>query len=211
MFELWQVVVDDVREEIRTYQVYLIRERHLAPSSLEIAVCALRFLYKVTLRPALVVRRPDPRTEEAAAAPHRAQSRRRRRARRSGAPTQEKSPRFHPVIRKPSRPRGTRRPHGQDRVQSESGTTTGRLIRLMWTSCSSNLNAASATFVNYRLRRTGSERTGDDLVWTATAGFAVLVPIRGASSYIARRVGRNPTFNQQIKRTGSDSPPVSAP
>jgi hypothetical protein len=127
MFELWQVVVDDVREEIRTYQVYLIRERHLAPSSLEIAVCALRFLYKVTLRPALVVRRPDPRTEEAAAAPHRAQSRRRRRARRSGAPTQEKSPRFHPVIRKPSRPRGTRRPHGQDRVQSESGTTTGRL------------------------------------------------------------------------------------
>lgn len=37
-------------EEIRTYQVYLIRERHLAPSSLEIAVCALRFLYKVTLK-----------------------------------------------------------------------------------------------------------------------------------------------------------------
>lgn len=39
-------------EEIRTYQVYLIRERHLAPSSIEIAVCALRFLYKVTLRQA---------------------------------------------------------------------------------------------------------------------------------------------------------------
>ena len=37
-------------EEIRTYQVYLIRERTLAPSSLEIAVCALRFLYKVTLK-----------------------------------------------------------------------------------------------------------------------------------------------------------------
>ncbi len=37
-------------EEIRTYQVYLIRERHLAPSSLEIAVCALRFLYRVTLK-----------------------------------------------------------------------------------------------------------------------------------------------------------------
>jgi integrase/recombinase XerD len=37
-------------EEIRTYQVYLIRERHLAPSSLEIAVCALRFLYKVSLK-----------------------------------------------------------------------------------------------------------------------------------------------------------------
>ena len=37
-------------EEIRTYQLYLIRERKLAPSSLEIAVCALRFLYKVTLK-----------------------------------------------------------------------------------------------------------------------------------------------------------------
>ena len=31
-------------EEIRTYQVSLIRERKLAPSSLEIAVGALRFL-----------------------------------------------------------------------------------------------------------------------------------------------------------------------
>ncbi len=37
-------------EEIRTYQVYLVRERTLAPSSVEIAVCALRFLYKVTLK-----------------------------------------------------------------------------------------------------------------------------------------------------------------
>ena len=37
-------------EEIRTYQVYLTCERKLAPSSLEIAVCALRFLYKVTLK-----------------------------------------------------------------------------------------------------------------------------------------------------------------
>jgi len=37
-------------EEIRAYQIYLIRERHLAPSSLQIAVCALRFLYKVTLK-----------------------------------------------------------------------------------------------------------------------------------------------------------------
>jgi site-specific recombinase XerD len=36
--------------EIRTYQVYLIRERHLAPGSREIAVCAIRFLYKVTLK-----------------------------------------------------------------------------------------------------------------------------------------------------------------
>jgi len=37
-------------EEIRRYQVYLVRERNLAPSSLEIAVCALRFLYTVTLQ-----------------------------------------------------------------------------------------------------------------------------------------------------------------
>jgi len=37
-------------DEIRTYQVYLVRERRLAPSSIEIAVCALRFLYRVTLK-----------------------------------------------------------------------------------------------------------------------------------------------------------------
>jgi integrase/recombinase XerD len=37
-------------EEIRSYQVYLTRDRKLAPSSLGIAVCALRFLYKVTLK-----------------------------------------------------------------------------------------------------------------------------------------------------------------
>ena len=37
-------------EEIRAYQVYLTTERHLAPSSLVIAVSALRFLYKVTLK-----------------------------------------------------------------------------------------------------------------------------------------------------------------
>ena len=42
--------VDLGPEEIRAYQVYLVQERHLAPSSLEIAVCALRFLYKVTLK-----------------------------------------------------------------------------------------------------------------------------------------------------------------
>jgi hypothetical protein len=33
-------------EEIRAYQLYLIHERKLAPSSQQIAVCALRFLYK---------------------------------------------------------------------------------------------------------------------------------------------------------------------
>jgi site-specific recombinase XerD len=36
-------------EEIRAYQVYLTNERKLAPSSILIAVAALRFLYKVTL------------------------------------------------------------------------------------------------------------------------------------------------------------------
>ncbi len=37
-------------EEIRTYQVHLTCERKLAASSIEIADCALRFLYKVTLK-----------------------------------------------------------------------------------------------------------------------------------------------------------------
>lgn len=39
-------------EEIRTYQVYLTTERQLAPGSIIIAVAALRFLYKITLRQA---------------------------------------------------------------------------------------------------------------------------------------------------------------
>src|ERR1700747_2145623 len=37
-------------EEIRSYQVYLTNERKLAPSSIILAVAALRFLYKITLR-----------------------------------------------------------------------------------------------------------------------------------------------------------------
>jgi integrase/recombinase XerD len=36
-------------EQIRSYQVYLTNEKKLAPSSILIAVAALRFLYKVTL------------------------------------------------------------------------------------------------------------------------------------------------------------------
>ena len=36
-------------EEIRSYQVYRTNERKLAPSSIIIAVAALRFLYKITL------------------------------------------------------------------------------------------------------------------------------------------------------------------
>ena len=37
-------------EEIRGYLVYLTNEKHLAPSSIIIAVAALRFLYTVTLQ-----------------------------------------------------------------------------------------------------------------------------------------------------------------
>jgi integrase/recombinase XerD len=36
-------------DEIRAYQVYLVRERGVGYSSVEIAVCALRFFYKITL------------------------------------------------------------------------------------------------------------------------------------------------------------------
>jgi integrase/recombinase XerD len=37
-------------EEIRTYQIYLTNEKKLAPGSVLIAVAALRFLYKVSLK-----------------------------------------------------------------------------------------------------------------------------------------------------------------
>src|SRR5258708_18593860 len=37
-------------EDIRAYQVYLTNERKLAPSSILIAVAALRFLYKVSMK-----------------------------------------------------------------------------------------------------------------------------------------------------------------
>ncbi|WP_454743904.1 tyrosine-type recombinase/integrase [Cupriavidus necator] len=37
-------------EEIRVWQIYLTNERKLAPSSVQLAVGALRFLYRVTLR-----------------------------------------------------------------------------------------------------------------------------------------------------------------
>jgi integrase/recombinase XerD len=36
-------------EEIRTYQLYLTNEKKLAPSSIHLAVAALRFFYKFTL------------------------------------------------------------------------------------------------------------------------------------------------------------------
>src|SRR5260370_19025119 len=38
------------REQIRAYQVYLTKEKKLATGSILIAVSALRFLYKVTLK-----------------------------------------------------------------------------------------------------------------------------------------------------------------
>jgi site-specific recombinase XerD len=37
-------------EQVREYQVHLVEDRKLAPSSIGIAVAALRFLYKVTLK-----------------------------------------------------------------------------------------------------------------------------------------------------------------
>jgi site-specific recombinase XerD len=37
-------------EDIRSYQLYLTNQKKLAPSSIIIAVAALRFLYKITLR-----------------------------------------------------------------------------------------------------------------------------------------------------------------
>lgn len=36
--------------DVRTYQVYLMNEKKLAPSSITIAISAIRFLYKVTLK-----------------------------------------------------------------------------------------------------------------------------------------------------------------
>jgi len=38
------------REQIRSFQVYLIQEKKLDPSTITVAVSAIRFLYKVTLR-----------------------------------------------------------------------------------------------------------------------------------------------------------------
>jgi integrase/recombinase XerD len=37
-------------EDVRTYQVYLMNEKKLSPSSITIAISAIRFLYKVTLK-----------------------------------------------------------------------------------------------------------------------------------------------------------------
>src|ERR1700752_5023970 len=37
-------------EHIRTYQVYLTNEKKLAPKSIHVAIAAIRFLYKITLK-----------------------------------------------------------------------------------------------------------------------------------------------------------------
>jgi integrase/recombinase XerD len=44
-------------EDIRAYQLYLTQEKKLAPGSITIAVSALRFLYKMTIRTKSMMRR----------------------------------------------------------------------------------------------------------------------------------------------------------
>lgn len=56
-------------ENIRTYQVYLANERRLAPSSIQIAIAALRFLYRVTLKKEWVVTEVIPSPKAAAKLP----------------------------------------------------------------------------------------------------------------------------------------------
>src|SRR6202166_4855296 len=51
-------------EDVRAYQVYLTNERKLAPSSVIIAVAALRFLYKVTLHRAWNLEEVIPTTKK---------------------------------------------------------------------------------------------------------------------------------------------------
>ncbi|WP_255326407.1 site-specific integrase [Sphingobium sp. EM0848] len=37
------------QEDVRSYQVYLVNEKQLAPKSVQVAVASLRFLYRTTL------------------------------------------------------------------------------------------------------------------------------------------------------------------
>jgi hypothetical protein len=53
-------------DEIRAYQIYLTNEKKLAPGSILIAVAALRFLYKVSLKKGLDLRGRYPGAQEAA-------------------------------------------------------------------------------------------------------------------------------------------------
>jgi hypothetical protein len=52
-------------EQIRAYQVYLTTEKKLAPGSITIAVSALRFLYKVTLKKIWLLQGHHPSSEKA--------------------------------------------------------------------------------------------------------------------------------------------------
>jgi site-specific recombinase XerD len=52
-------------EDVRTYQVYLINQKHASSSMLEQAVCALRFLYRITLGKEWAVQHiPAPKKEK---------------------------------------------------------------------------------------------------------------------------------------------------
>jgi len=51
-------------EDIRSYQLHLVQTKKLSSSSLNIAVCALRFLYRTTLRRNWVVERVIPARRE---------------------------------------------------------------------------------------------------------------------------------------------------
>ena len=53
-------------EEIRSYQVYLTNEKKLEASSIKVAVAALRFLYRVTLKTAVGFRRDRSQPQDAA-------------------------------------------------------------------------------------------------------------------------------------------------
>ena len=51
--------------EIRTYQLYLAHDRHLAASSIIVAVAALRFFYTVTLKRPWIVKDDIPTGRQA--------------------------------------------------------------------------------------------------------------------------------------------------
>jgi len=63
-------------EDIRSYQLYLTNERKLAPSSIILAVAALRFLYKITLHKDWSLTEVIPTPQETQEAANCAQSRR---------------------------------------------------------------------------------------------------------------------------------------
>src|SRR5271170_3077845 len=48
------------RDDIRAYQIHLVRDKHMAASSISVAVAALRFLYTITLKRAWTVEEDIP-------------------------------------------------------------------------------------------------------------------------------------------------------